>query len=299
VFEQMAEITASLVKQLRDRTQLPMMDCKRALQESDGDLAKAEDFLRKSGALAAAKKAGRETAEGRIAIHITDDNSSAGIVEVRCETAPVANTDAFVEMCHMIARHIALSKKLPGDAESLLGQTLVFDSGRTIRACLEEVINKLRENIQIQRFTRLTGKYIAGYEHHNGQVAVLIAVESNNSSVNAEKTREFGRDLCMHITAINPAALDRDQIPAEVVEKEKAIIQAQVAQQAQGKPVQIIEKIVQGKINKWYNELVLLEQPFVKDDKKTVKQAIAEFNKSIGQSIEVKQFLRFEVGGVS
>jgi len=292
----MAQVSAAMVKQLREKTQLPMMDCKKALQQAEGDLGAAEDILRKSGALAAVKKAGRETAEGRVAIYVSDDNSAAGIVEVRCETAPVANTDSFIEMCDMIARHIAIAQTVPSDTDELLGQRLEPD-GKTARDLLNDVINKIRENMQVARFARLEGEIIAGYQHHNGQVAVVVQLGSDGELTADQALIRFGRDLCMHVTAAGPMALTRDGLSPDLVEKEKQIIQAQVAQQAANKPPQIVEKIVIGKLNKWYNERVLVDQPFVKDDKKTVKQAVSEFSKTFGRPVTIKRYLRYEVGG--
>ena len=292
----MAQITAQLVKELRDRTQLPMMDCKKALQEADGDIPKAEEILRKSGALAAAKKAGRETAEGRVAASVTDDGSRGAIIEIRCETAPVANTDAFVRMGETIAAHLATTDVLPESVDALLDQRRASGDG-TIRELVNDVINKIRENMQVVRFARLEGDLITSYEHHNGQVAVILRLACEGGASPNPEAAQFARDLCMHITAMSPMALDRDGIASDVAAKEKEIIQAQVQVQAKNKPPQIVEKIVTGKLNKWYNDRVLLEQPFVKDDKKTVKQALDEVAKGSGKPIVIKRYLRYEVGG--
>lgn len=292
----MGQVSAALVKELRDRTQLPMMDCKRALQEAGGDPSKAEEALRKSGALAAAKKAGRETAEGRVAVHVSDDKTVAGIVEIRCETAPVASTDSFVTLCEKVACHVATSEPLADSPEVILAQT-VPSEGRTVQDLFNDVINKIRENMQVARFTRLTGEMIVSYQHHNGQVAVLVELGCEGNGAADESLLQLGRDLCMHVTAASPMALDRDGISADLVASEKEIIAAQVAEQGKNKPPEIVEKIVMGKLNKWYNERVLLEQPFVKDDKKSVKQVVAEFSKGSGQAVTIKRFLRYEVGG--
>jgi len=294
----MVEITASLVKQLRDKTHLPMMECKKALQEAQGDLEKAEEILRKSGALAAASKVGRETAEGRVATGVLADHAAAGIVEIRCETAPVANTEHFVEMCRQIAQHVAAAEDLPDDVDGILGQSLASDPTVSVQDLMNDAINKIRENMQFVRFARLAGGVVAGYEHHNGQVAAIVQLDADGGLTMDDQLAEFARDLCMHIAAMNPTALDRDQMPKDLVEKEKEIIQAQVEPLAQNKPPQVVEKIVQGKLNKWYNDQVLLEQPFVKEDKKTVKQFISEFSKSFGRTVKVKQYVRYEVGGV-
>lgn len=293
----MAEITASLVKELRERTQLPMMDCKKALTEANGDIEKAEEALRKSGAMAAAKKAGRETAEGRVASYISECGCCGGIVQALCETAPVANNEIFIDMCKKIAQHVCGLETLPGSAEELIAQPLSFDSSVTVQDLFNNAINKLRENMQLRQFDKLCGGLIASYEHHNGQVAVLIQMDVDDSVRNDPQVVQLAKDLCMHITAVNPTAIDRSQVPPELVLQETEVIKAQVAQQSAGKPENIIEKMTQGKINKWFNEIVLLEQPFVKDDKKTVKQVIDEVVKAVGKPIGVKKFLRYEVGG--
>jgi elongation factor Ts len=293
----MAEITAGLVKELRERTQIPMMDCKKALMQADGDIVKAEEILRKSGALAAANKVGRETAEGRISTFISDCGCSGAIIQVRCETAPVANNDIFQAMCKQIARQVESLATVPAKVEDLVAQKLSFNPTQTVKDVMDSAINKLRENMQITQYEKLSGGFISNYEHHNGQVAVLLQMEVDPSVKGNEKVIQLAKDLCMHITAINPVAVDRSEVPAELVEKEKEIIKAQVEQQSQGKPAQIIEKMTMGKINKWFNERVLLEQPFVKDDKKTVTQVIDEVAKAVGKPVSVKKYLRFEVGG--
>jgi elongation factor Ts len=293
----MAEITASLVKELRERTQLPMMECKKALSAANGDIDKAEEALRKSGALAAAKKAGRETAEGRVATFVSDCGCCGGVVQVRCETAPVANTEIFIDLCKKIAQHVSGLDKLPENVEKLLAQTLNFDASSTVQDLMHNAINKLRENMQISQFNKLSGGLISSYDHHNGQVAVLLQMEVDDSIRNNEKVLQLAKDLCMHVTAVGPLAVDRSGVPADLVAKEKEIIKAQVEQQSKGKPENIIEKMTIGKLNKWYNDRVLLEQPFVKDDKKTVKQVIDEVAKEVGKPIVVKTYYRYEVGG--
>jgi len=289
----MAEITAAMVKDLRERTQLPMMDCKKALQEAGGDMEKAEDALRKAGAVAAAKKAGRETAEGRVATFVSADGSKAGLVEIRCETAPVANTDGFMALCNAVAKQVATSATLASSVEELMAQKT--ESGETVQDLFNALINQIRENMLVKRFARIDGATIATYEHHNGRVAVALQMAG---PVNDAKMIEFGRDVCMHITAIGPMALNRDEIAADVVAKEKEIIEAQVGEPAGGKPKEIIDKMVVGKLNKWYNERVLLEQPFVKDDKKSVQQAVEGFAKELGKPVSLTKYVRYEVGGL-
>lgn len=293
----MAQISAALVKQLRDKTQMPMMECKKALTEAQGDVKQAEEILRKSGAMAAASKAGRETAEGRIAAHALDGQQTVAMVEIRCETAPVANTDDFDTMCHEIARHVASSQEVAADVETLLDQPLAFEPSRTVRDLMNDTINKIRENMQIVRFIRLTGSMVASYEHHNGQVAATVQLTGDTQLQPDDDLTRFARDLCMHVAAVSPLALDRDSVPSDLVEAEQQVIQSQVAEQAANKPPAIVEKIVTGKLNKWYNERVLLEQPFVKDDKKSVSQFVSEFAKGYGKPVKIENYVRYEVGG--
>jgi len=293
----MAEITAGLVKELRERTQLPMMDCKKALTEAGGDLAKAEDILRKSGALAAASKVGRETAEGRIATYVSDCGCRGAIVQVRCETAPVANNENFIDMCKKIAKHVGGLQTMPATPEELVAQKLTFDPSQTVQDIMNDVINKIRENMQVTQYAKLSGGYISNYEHHNGQVAVILQMDVDDSVKSDPRVAQLAKDVCMHITAINPVAIDRDGVPEESVKMAKEAIKGQVEKDSAGKPANIIEKMMIGKVNKWYNEQVLLEQPFVKDDKKSVKQVIDEVAKAVGKPITLRKYLRLEVGG--
>lgn len=293
----MTAIPAALVKQLRQKTALPMMECKKALQEAEGDLAKAEDLLRKSGALAAQSKAGRQITEGRVACFIEPGGTAAGMVEIRCETAPVANTDDFVQMCSTICEHIVTCDATAQDVEQLLDQPLATDNAKTIQQLLHDCVAKIRENMQIIRFTKLRGSgYIASYVHHNGQVAVLAELDCPADLAGNQQLQDLGKDLCMQIAATQPVAVDRDGMPADMVEKEREVIRALVEQQAKNKPANIIEKILTGKLDKWFNQYVLLEQPFVKEDKQTVGQVIEQVSKSLGKDIKVVKFIRYQVG---
>lgn len=291
----MSEISAQLVKKLRERTQLPMMECKKALIEANGDIEKAEEILRKSGALAAAKKAGRETAEGRVATYILPDCKTAAAVELRCETAPVANNEVFINLCKEVARAVANIDESVKGIDELLEFKL---NGKKVKELIEDAINKIRENMQIAKFKKLTGGFFASYEHHNGQIATIVEIECPEQSWQDPAVQELARDICMHITAMNPISISRDEIPHNILEKEKEIIRAQVQEQAKGKPENIIDKILEGKLNKWFSENVLLEQAFVKDDKKSVKEVIGEISKQMGIPIKIKRFLRYEVGGL-
>lgn len=276
----MAEITAQMVKELRERSGLPMMDCKQALAEVGGDMEKAMEMLRKRGAAAAEKKAGRATSEGRIGSYVDREKGFAAIVEMLCESAPVSNNPIFKELADKIAKQAAVSGIV--DPEAIRTAKLVDDAGKTVNDLIHDAVNVIRENMVIGRIARVEACVPAVYVHFNGKVGVVLAAEGANADDAAL------RDICMHIAFTNPTAVTREQMPADLVAKEKEITEEQV--KASGKPAAIMEKIVTGKMDRWFAERVLVEQPFVKDDKKTV----AEVLKSIGAN--VISFVRLQVG---
>ena len=275
----MAEITAEMVRQLRERSGLPMMDCKKALAQTGGNPEAAYELLRKSGAAAAEKKAGRETAEGRIGVYVDKAKGVAALVELRCETAPVAKNPEFRTLADKIAKHVALSNCT--DIEVMKGQKHVDDASMTITDVMNDVLNRLRENMKLTRAARLTGK-VATYVHHDGKLGVLLAAEGEGSD-------ELMNDVCMHIAAMSPQAVCREEIPAAVVAKEEEIAREQI--RASGKPANMVDKILTGKMNKWFGEHVLNEQAFVKDDKQTVGQVLK------AGKLTAKAFIRMSVGG--
>ncbi len=274
----MTEITAAMVKALRQRTGLPMMDCKKALQETDGDADKAIELLRKRGAAAAEKKAGRAMAEGRIGSCVDRAKGVAALVEMQCETAPVSNNPEFKVLADNIARHAALTGD--ANAETIGNEKFVDDQSKTVQDLVHDVLNRIRENMKITRVVRATGR-AATYVHHNGKIGVMITVEGD-----ADDT--LLNDICMHIAAMTPQALTREQLPADLVAKEEEIVRDQI--RASGKPDNLIDKILTGKMKRWYSEHVLLEQPFVKDDKKTVGKVCE------GAGIKLTGFTRLQVG---
>jgi elongation factor Ts len=273
-------ITAAMVKTLRDKTGLPMMECKKALTEAGGDQDQAIEILRKMGAGKIQKMATREATEGRIACFVDPAVGRAGIVELRCETAPVAGNEQFVELATTIAQSAA-ALDVP-NAETIREEPLPGDSSKTIGTLMDEVFNRMRENMKIARVACLSGD-VGQYVHHNGQVGVLIQMSGPCSE-------ELKSDLCMHIAALNPPCLRREDADPKEVEQQQAVF----AEEAQGKPAPIVEKIVGGKMNRWYSEFVLLDQPFVKDDKKSVAQVL----KAADPDLTVSRLIRFEVGGV-
>lgn len=270
----MAEITAQQVQSLRSKTDLAMMDVKKALVEAGGDEAKALELLRKKFADKMTDRADKETANGRIGVFA--DDKGASLVEMRCETDFVGGNDAFKALANSIAETCLKSKI--ADAEKL--KSAKTGDGRTVQDHLVDAFGKLKENIGIKRAVRIEGVG-ACYVHHNGKVAAAIACDKTPG--------EAGRQVCMHIAStMNIAGLTRNDVDAAAVSEARA----KATDEAKGKPEQILNKIVEGKMDKWYAERVLLEQPFVIDDKKSVRQ-FAEEN-----GFSIKAFVKFEVGGL-
>ncbi|MDC0368178.1 translation elongation factor Ts [Opitutales bacterium] len=271
-------ITKDSVMALREKTGAGLIDCKRALGESNGDMEEAVSILRKKGVATAAKKSGRSASEGMIAQAISDDRSKGLLVEVNCETDFVAKNDDFVDFSNEIAK------------ELLNNPSADFEEKRT------EQVAKIGENIKISRSETLapeTSGLVESYVHTGAKVAVLLSVGSDSSEVHAnELVVSMAKDICMHIAATSPVCVSRDEVPSELVEKEKEIAQAQ----AEGKPPQAVEKIITGKLEKYYAGVSLLEQPFVKNPDQSIQQFVDEVGKEIGSQLKVEKFLRFQVG---
>lgn len=271
--------TAKDVMALRERTGAGMMDCKKALTECNGDAEKAIDFLREKGLAAAAKKAGRIAAEGIVGSYMTDDRKVGVIVEVNCETDFVAKTDDFKAFVATIAKQIAV--KNPATVEELMEQTLVDDPAKTVNMLLNETVAKIGEKISIRRFQRAEG-VVDTYVHLGGKIGVLVDVEG-------EAVAEKLHDVAMQIAAAKPNCISRDDVNQADVEKEKEILRAQALNEPKPKPEAIIEKMVNGRIEKYYKEVCLMEQPFVKDQDQSVGQMV-------GGAFKVLSFTRFEMG---
>lgn len=267
---------------LRNRTNAPMMDCKAALTEANGDMEKAAEILRKKNKVIQDKKADRETAEGRIAAFISPDAKVGALLEMRCESAPVAKTKDFVQLANDMAKQVAL--KNPKTVEELLTEPYIGDPKQTVNDHIADLVGIIREKMRPARFTRLTG-LVGSYCHHDGNSGVIVQVEG------AKADAQVLKDICMHITAKNPVAARREDIPAETIEKEKDIARAQAA--ATGKPANIVEKIAEGKLKTWLAENVLVEQPFVRDETRTVDDLL----KSAG--LQLVRFVRYKVGELS
>ncbi len=268
-------ITAALVKELRERTGAGMMECKKALQETDGDIEAAAELMRKSGAAKADKKAGRVAADGAIKVSVSDDGKTAVILEVNSETDFVAKDENFQAFADAAAA-LSLAER-PDSVEALLALSMA--DGQSVEAARQALIGKVGENIQLRRFeiVTATGK-IASYLH-GARIGVLV---------DSDADAELARDIAMHIAASSPQFVDRNSIPAEFVDKEKAILVAQA--ESSGKPPEIIEKMIQGRLNKFLGEITLLGQPFVKDPDQTVGELLKAANAN------VKRYVRYEVG---
>ncbi len=274
----MADITAAAVKALRERTGLPMMDCKKALQEAGGNEEAAIELLRKAGKQTMDKRAGRETSTGRIAIY-TDMQAGVGaMVELLCESAPVANNEEFVALAEALARQLATG---PGaaTADELLGQPSPSTPSKTLRTVFDDLNNRIREVFRLNRIVRIDAT-CGGYVHHNGSVGVLLEIEGTNPTL--------AKDICMHVAAMRPQVVAIEDLDQALVAKEREILGE--AARHEGKPEKIIEKMVEGRLRNFYAERCLNEQPFVKDDKQTVSQA------ANAGGVKIVRFVHWEVG---
>jgi elongation factor Ts len=273
------EISAQQVKALREKTGAGMMDCKKALVETEGDEQKAIDLLREKGILKAAKKADRIAAEGLVDIYISDDKKVGAVVEVNSETDFVAKNQEFRDFVKDVVKQIALEN--PKDVEELLASKSISDKNNTVQEVLTSKIATIGENLSIRRFERFETKGTLGhYIHGNGTIAVMVDTDG--------ASEELGEDLCMQICASKPEYLDENSVPAERLEKEKEVLKQQVINE--GKPENIAEKIVQGRIGKFYSEICLVDQEYVKNPDIKVKELLAQ------NKVTVNRFVRFEKG---
>ena len=288
----MPEISAARVMELRKMSGQGMMDCKKALQETNGDVEQAMDLLRKKGLATLAKRAGRDTSEGLVVCKSSEDGKTAILATLCCETDFVAKSDDFVATAKTLADY-ALACPADEGVDNLLETSV---DGKTFNDILTETVSKTGEKTQVGDYAKysLDGAGLIGtYIHFNEKVGTMIQIETGDeATANNEALRQTATDIAMHITATKPMALDKDQIAPETIEREKAIF----AEQVKNKPENIIEKIVEGKMQKFYVENCLLQQPFVKDDSKTIEQVLAEAAQQAGGEAKMKRFVRFEVG---
>ena len=287
----MAAVTSAMVKELRERTNAGMMDCKKALVNSDGDMDKAIDWLREKGLAQAAKKASRVAAEGVVTQYVTPCGCTGVIVEVNCETDFVAKTDNFQKFANDVAKHIAMAN--PADLDELLAQKFVDDESKTIADLISEATVAIGEKISVRRFARYeTEGAVSTYIHMGGKVGVMVEVATD--AKDNEAVKEFAHDLALQIAAAKPEAVRREEVDATKLEKEKEIQRAKALEA--GKPEKIVDRIVEGQIEKYYKEVCLLDQQFVKDGDKTIKGLMAEVAKAAGCTLDIVRFARFERG---
>ena len=290
----MASFTAKDVQALREQTGVGMMDCKKALVASDGDMEKAIDFLREKGLAASQKKAGRIAAEGAVLAYNDEVNHIGVLVEVNSETDFVAKNEVFQAFVLDVAKTIAANN--PADVEELKTMTL-FGSDRTVQDNLQDKVLAIGENMNIRRFVRVEG-IVSTYIHMGGTVGVMVEFETDEVTAACEAFKTMGKDVAMQIAAMSPQYLDPASVPAEVIDHEKGIMLAQMAEDPKmaNKPDKVKEGIISGKIKKFYKENCLLEQAFVKDDKMSVAQYIASVAKDLGAAIKCTGFTRFAKG---
>lgn len=286
----MAEISAQAVKDLRDKTGAGMMDCKRVLSDANGDVEKAVELLRERGLAKAVKRGGRETTEGTIAMAFK--NAAAGLVELGCETDFVAKTPDFQTLATELAEAVAADPDLT-TPDRVMGSEI---DGESIEDRIKAMIGKLGENIVLKRVARLAlegAGQVGGYVHAGGKLGVVVALACEASS---DEIGALAKDIAMHVAAADPTpiAVERDGVPEELVQRERDFFRKQAL--TEGKPEKIVDKIVDGRINKFYSEVCLVDQPFVKDPDRTVKELLADVSKKIGSAIQAAGFQRFKLG---
>ncbi|UED86892.1 translation elongation factor Ts [Streptomyces profundus] len=277
----MANFTAADVKKLRELSGAGMMDCKKALDEAEGDVTKAVEILRVKGQKGVAKRESRTAENGAVVVVLADDNASGVLVELKCETDFVAKGDKFQAVAQQVADHVFATA--PADIEALLGSEI--EPGKTVQVLVDEANATLGEKIVLDRFARLTGGYVASYLHRTSpdlppQVGVLVQLDGENA--------EVAKDLAQHIAAFAPRFLSRDEVPADVVENERRIAEATAREE--GKPEAALSRIVDGRINGFFKEHVVVDQPFAKDNKKSVQKILTE------AGVSLQGFARFRVG---
>ncbi|HIR40314.1 MAG TPA: elongation factor Ts [Candidatus Egerieicola pullicola] len=284
----MAGFTAKDVKELRDRTGVGMMDCKKALVAADGDMEKAIEVLREKGLAVAAKKAGRIAAEGMVTAIVDREKKVGVLLEVNAETDFVAKNEKFQNFVNGVAKTIL--EQNPADVDALMNMN--YDgTDATVDATLKDLILVIGENMKIRRFARLEGDCVS-YVHGGGKIGVLVQFDTDLADT--EGFVECGKDVAMQIAAAAAQYMNKEDVPEDVVAKEKEILTAQAMNE--GKPQNIAEKMVMGRINKFYKEVCLSEQPFIKDDKVSVGKYVEDCAKKLGGTIKMVSFVRFEKG---
>lgn len=282
------EVSASAVKELREKTGAGMMDCKKALAESQGDMQKAVDYLRQKGLAAAAKRADRIATDGAVGAYVHPGGKIGVLVEVNCETDFVARTNEFRELVDEVTR---LVEEAPADASH---ESLVAPDGPVGRR-LTAAIAVTGENMAVPRSARVRGDYVGSYLHLGGKLGVLVAFSGVDAATAAsDGFKAFVQEIAMQVAAQNPLYVSRDQVPADLLDKERAIYRAQM--EGSGKPANVIDKIVEGKLGSYFEQVVLLDQPSIRDPKVKVSQLVADAAKAAGRPVTIAQFVRFRIG---
>src|SRR6476469_146972 len=289
----MAAYTAKDVSELRQRTQAGMMDCKKALEECSGDMDQAVEWLRKKGISRGESRAGRAASEGKIVARVAPDGATGALVELNSETDFVARNEAFGQTVERIAETLLASGSIDGAVTTADGSPLLaakFGEAGTLADSLKQLTGTIGENIVLRRYARFGGSGAVGaYVHHNGKVGTLVEV----AGLSGEAGQQLARTVAEHITAgvpTIPVAVTRDDVPAAPVDRERRIFAEQAA--ASGKPANIVEKMVQGRVDKFYKEVTLLDQPWVRDDSKTMRDLV----KAAGPAVSIRRFARFQIG---
>ncbi|NLM13743.1 MAG: elongation factor Ts [Epulopiscium sp.] len=284
-------ITATMVKELREITGAGMMDCKKALSEANGDMDKAVEILREKGLAKAAKKAGRIAAEGMVANYISEDGKVGTLVEVNSETDFVAKNEEFRTFAYQVAKQVAMTKAT--SVEEFKKEAWLLDPSKTVEDALTEKISVIGENLNIRRFVKFETEagVIVSYIHGGGKIGVLVNLESQDTS---DRVKEAAKDIAMQIAAVNPQYITKDEIPADFIEKEREILKQQALNE--GKPANIVEKMIEGRLNKNLKEMCLVDQQFIKDPDMTVAKYLESVSKEVGTDITIKAFARFETG---
>ena len=281
-------ISAQDVKSLRDRTGAGMADCKKALEDAGGDINGAIEILRKKGAATAAKRADKAANEGVVATAVSDDHKRGAIVEINCETDFVARNEEFSTFARKLAK--AILEGNPTNNEELNALKI---GDITVETALHELLGKFSERIEVRRFALIATDdgYVTEYVHHGDKLGVLIELSAAGDT---ERTNGLARDVAMQVAAMNPSYVNRTEIPQSIIEKEREIYTEQTA--AEGKKPEIAEKIVANRVEKFFGDVCLVEQSFVKDSAKTIKDILAEFGKAEGTEVDVRRFIRFNLG---
>jgi elongation factor Ts len=291
--------TAKDVQELRQRTGAGMMECKKALEETGGDMEKAVDFLRKKGIAKAEKRAGRAASEGRIVSLVAPDGRAAALIELNCETDFVARNEDFGALANAVAQQVLADATLDGVVKvategALLGAKWAGNPSLTVEEAIKEASARTGENLVLRRYARFaTAGALGSYVHHNGKVAALVDIGGGTGDGAQALARTVAEHAAAGVPTV-PIAVRREDVPAAFVEKERAIFVEQANHE--GKPEAIAQKMVEGRVNKLYKEVTLLDQPWVRDDKKSIGQLVSEAGKAAGATYEVRRFARFQMG---